>query len=476
MDEIKQKILYLKDVMGFSFHQIAQMLEIDRKYISKIYNDEPLGQSERTSILDSYQGLMINWFKDYPSLKASQAYDWLKDRGVKISYSRVVQYTKPFRRKKAKVYHHLNFLPGEEGQVDWAIMNHPTIGRLYCFVLILSYSRYMFAHFFPRFSFEFFIQGHLMAFSFMQGMPHSLRYDNLKSVVIKRKPEIEYNDRFLNFCRHYGIQIRLCNPGAGNEKGRVERAIRTIKEGFFNTMTNTDSPEAINQSLHRWVEKKNQTIHRGTQKIPTELFKEEKLKPLPLIAWNNVTCHPPAKTTKTGMMIYDTNSYSVPEYLVGHCLSVHSTTTMVTIHDEKNKRVASHPRCFQRYKKIINPLHRSYIRLSSKAKLQRIYEVIKNMHPSIADFLNKNQLHGEDPQMTAYHLFKALKRNSRVMIISCVQECIKRKSPRTATFLSYIHADSHNESVEMVQPKNRELLTLSYTPRSLEEYDDTEKS
>jgi hypothetical protein len=476
MDEIKEKIKYLKDVMKFSFHQIEEVLGIDRKYISKIYNNDPIDRVERTSILDSYRGLIVNWFKDYPSLKATQVYGWLKDRDVKISYPRVVQYTQPLRKKREKVYHHLNFLPGEEGQVDWAIVTHPSIGKLYCFVLILSYSRYLFAHLFPRSSFEFFIQGHLMAFSCMHGLPHSLRYDNLKSVVLKRKPEIRHNPTFLEFCRHYGINIRLCNPGAGNEKGRVERAIRTLKESFFNIMTHAHSLEAINKSLHQWVANKNQIIHRSTQKKPTDLLKEEKLKPLPLIPWNNVTCHPPVKTTKTGMIIYDTNSYSVPDYLVGHSLSIHSTPTTVALYDEKNKRVASHPRCFQRYKRITNPLHRSYSRLSPKAKLQRIYEVIKDMHPALADFLLKNQICGEDPHMSAYHLFKALKGHSRAMIISSIQECIKRKSPRLATFFSYIHAEPENDASETVKPKNTELLTISYTSRSLEEYDDSKKS
>lgn len=472
MDEIKEKIKYLKDVMKLSFHQIEDVLGIDRKYISKIYNDEPIDRVERTSILDSYRGLIVNWFKDYPCLKASQVHDWLKDRGVKISYPRVVQYTQPFRKKRAKVYHHLEFLPGEEGQVDWAIVTHPTIGRLYCFVLILSYSRYLCAHLFSRSSFEFFIQGHLMAFSSMQGLPHSLRYDNLKSVVVKRKPEIEYNPKFLEFCRHYGIKIRLCNPGAGNEKGRVERAIRTLKDSFFNTMVHAHSLEAINKSLHQWVANKNQTIHRSTQKKPRDLLDEEKLKPLPPLPWNNVTCHLPVKTTKTGMIIFDTNSYSVPDYLVGHSLSIHSTPTTVALYDEKNKQVASHPRCFQRYKRITNPLHRSYSRLSSKAKLQRIYEVMKHMHPTLADFLLKNQVCGEDPHMSAYHLFKALKGHSRAMIISSVQECIKRKSPRMATFFSYIHAEPQNDASERVKPKNAELLDISYTSRSLKEYDD----
>jgi len=114
--------------------------------------------------------------------------------------------------------------------VDWCIVNHPAMGRIYGFVFILSYSRYLFAHLFSRSSFEFFIEGHIMAFSSINGVTHSLRYDNLKSVVLKRRPDIEYNPRFLEFSRHYGIEIRLCNPARGNEKGRVERVIRTMRE------------------------------------------------------------------------------------------------------------------------------------------------------------------------------------------------------------------------------------------------------
>jgi hypothetical protein len=135
-----------------------------------------------------------------------------------------------------KVYHQLTFLSGEEAQVDWCFIRHPQLGRLYGFVYILSYSRYLFAHIFPRSSFEFFIEGHLMAFSARGGIPYGIRYDNLASVVLKRGPEVQYNPRFLEFSRHYNLEIRLCNPGAGNEKGRVERAIRTLQETFFNTM------------------------------------------------------------------------------------------------------------------------------------------------------------------------------------------------------------------------------------------------
>jgi hypothetical protein len=119
--------------------------------------------------------LIGGWFKEYPSLKAIQVYIWLKDRDIDISYPLVVKYTRVFRKKKTKVYHCLNFLPGEEAQVDWCFINHPHQGKLACFVLILSYSRYLFAHIFPRFSFEFFIEGHMMAFSDMGGISYGMR-------------------------------------------------------------------------------------------------------------------------------------------------------------------------------------------------------------------------------------------------------------------------------------------------------------
>jgi hypothetical protein len=394
---------------------------------------------------------------------------WLKERGVEISYPRVVQYTRDFRKKKEKIYHPLNFLPGEEGQADWYFINHPDMGKLSGFVLILSYSRYLFAHIFPRSSFEFFIEGHIMAFSVMNGIAHSLRYDNLRTVVLKRRPDIQYNPRFLEFCRHYGVKIRLCNPARSNEKGRVERVIRTMKSTFFN-IANYSTLKTLNQGLHEWVENKNHTIHRATGERPVDLLKEEKLKPLPEIPWKNVYIRPPVKTTKTAMMIFDTNSYSVPDYLVGKPLSIYSTPTTVKIYDE-NKEVASHPRSFERYKQFTNPLHRSYCRLSSKAKMQRIHYIIKNLHPFMADFLLKNQTCGEDPKKTAYEIFKLLKTHSRGMLTSIASECLKRRSPRLKTFFSYLHMEP-TESTEMVQPQNKEILNITYQARKLEEYDD----
>ena len=234
-------------------------------------------------------------------------------------------------------------------------------------------------------------------------------------------------------------------------------------------MEKYSSLKALNQALHEWVDNKNQTVHRATEKIPADLLKEEKLRPLPEKPWNNVCIHPPVKTTKTAMMIFDTNCYSVPDYLVGKSLSIHSTPDKVMIYDGA-KQVASHPRSFDRRRQIINPLHRSYCKLSVKAKIQRIHEAIKNLHPAISDFLVKNQACGEDPRKTAYEIFRLLKSHSRGMLISVASECLKKKSPRLRTLLSYLHIEP--AEAETVQPQNGELLNISYKPRGLKEYDE----
>jgi hypothetical protein len=139
------------------------------------------------------------------------------------------------------------------------------------------------------------------------------------------------------------------------------------------------------------------------------------------------------------------------------------------IYDGSNQ-VASHPRSFDRRRLIINPLHRSYAKLSLKAKIERIHAVIKALHPSLSDFLDKNRAYGEDPQKTAYEIFKLMKSHSRGMLISVASECLNKKSPRLRTFLSYLHMEF--DEAETVQPQKGELLNISYQPRGLEAYDE----
>lgn len=426
---------------------------------------------KRGALLDPYRDLIVQWYHDCPTLKAVQVHRRLIDRRVAVDVTTVVKYTREFRlRKKARVFWPLAFLPGEEGQVDWFFVDHPKLGKLCGFAMILSFSRYSFAHIFPRHSFEFFIEGHLMALRSFGGCPHALRYDNLKSVVITRQP-LAYNPAFLDFAHHFGFEIRLCTPAAGNEKGRVERLIRAIRETFCNTAAHHQSLKALGADLHEWVRRKNETTHRATDAKPIDKLREERLKPLPAGLWTNVVIHPPKKPTKTGLVIFNTNAYSFPDHLGGQEIVVRASVDRVELFTVDQKRVASHQRSFERNKPVINPIHRTVARLSLPAKRDRILAVVRDMDPVMTRFFDAHHIVGEEIHVQAEGLFALLRTHGKAAVLSAVRESIAHGSPRLSSVRALLEPTSAVPAAD-VRPQDPRILDIDYRPRSLEDYDD----
>jgi transposase len=193
-----QEVRQLYEVERLSLRQIVQKLQISRKTVSRIIQDAPLKKPTRKLLCQPYDRLIREWYQEYPFIKATQVYERLKSYGFGGGYGTVKRYTYPLRQKKPNAFHELTFLPGEEAQIDWMEWRFP-FGVLYGFVYLLAYSRYLFVQFYPRHSLEFFLDGHLKAFQKIGGVPHRHRYDNLKSVVLKRTPEITFNPQFLEF-------------------------------------------------------------------------------------------------------------------------------------------------------------------------------------------------------------------------------------------------------------------------------------
>jgi transposase len=214
MDEaLKIQVKHLREVEGLSLRQIATKLKIARKTVSRIIGEEKIVKPPSPSILQPYERLIEEWYKDYPFLRATQAYQRLKSYGYEGSYETVKRGTQRFRQKRPTAFHELEFVSGEEGQADWAEWRLAS-GPVYGFVYILAWSRYAVARFYPRQSLEFFLDGHLRAFREIGGVAHRHRYDNLRVVVLRRKPELQLNAQFLDFARHFGFSIHVCNPGS----------------------------------------------------------------------------------------------------------------------------------------------------------------------------------------------------------------------------------------------------------------------
>jgi len=464
---VESQVRHLYEVEHLSIRQIAKKLRMARKTVGRVIRNERVMRSFPDSILRSYEGLIDQWYQQYPFLKASQVYDRLRHYDFKGSYTTVSVWTRKYRQKKRRAYHELTFLPGEEAQVDWMEERFPW-GATYGFVMILAYSRYLFVRFYPRQSLEFFLQGHIEAYREMAGVAHRHRYDNLKSVVVERSPELKFNAQFLDFARHYGFSIHPCNPYRANEKGRVERAIRDIRD--FLRVNSFEDLRDLNRKLGLWRVQRNQRIHRATERAPVEALKEEKLKVLPAIPYRPYRVVL-ASLSKTGFVEFETNRYSVPSSYAEMPCEVFAYPDHLEVMIKGN-RIAYHPRIFDRREKIELPAHRETLLLvTPQFKAKRIYELMDQMDPTLQQFLQEGQQEGQDPMVAAYDLFKLLKQVSKAMLLSAVREANRMKIFKTRYVQSLLQV-LQPLPPNPLYPQEPRLLEIDYERRNLKDYDE----
>ena len=122
------------------------------------------------------------------------------------------------------VYRRVVTLAGEQAQVDWGTFGTVRIGHgtraVSGFVMVLGYSRALFALFTLDQTLESFLRGHVAAFKAFGGSARTLVYDNLRSAVLDRRgTAIQFHPRVLELAGHYHFAPQPCTPGRGNEKG-----------------------------------------------------------------------------------------------------------------------------------------------------------------------------------------------------------------------------------------------------------------
>ena len=193
----------------------------------------------------------------YPRLRATRLFEMVKARGYPgsvVQLRRAVRLIRP--AATATVYRRLTTLAAEEAQVDWGAFGSIRIGRgvrpLSGFVMVLSYSRAIFALFTVDQTLESFLRGHVEAFQTWPGVARTLVYDNLRSAVLERAgTAIRFHPRLLELAGHYHFAPRPCTPGRGNEKGKVERQIQYLRHAFFAARTFVDVDD-LNAQFRRW--------------------------------------------------------------------------------------------------------------------------------------------------------------------------------------------------------------------------------
>jgi transposase len=203
----------------------------------------------RFMIMDPFRELVTEQLTRYPSLRATRLYDMLKDRGFTGSVRTLRRFVAEVRpAPKSEVYLRLpEPLPGKQSQCDWAHVGKVAVPggerALWLFVMILSYSRALWAEFVFELTADSLRRSLVRAASSFGGVTRQWLFDNPKSIVLERQGDaVRFHPHLLEVTAHYHVLPRLCAVGKGNQKGRVERAIRFLRERFLADPSTTSPP------------------------------------------------------------------------------------------------------------------------------------------------------------------------------------------------------------------------------------------
>jgi hypothetical protein len=257
----------------------------------------------------------------------------------------------------------LHFEPGECVQVDWGHAGVVHVGntrrRLSVFVMVLCYSRMLYVEFTLTQSMEQFLGCHQNGFDYFGGSVRRVMVDNLKSAVLSHpagQPAV-LNPRYLDFANHYGFEVRACNVGAANEKGRVENGVRYVKSNFLRGLE-LDAFAPINPAARHWLDHvANVREHGETHRRPIDRFEEErpKLLPLPLAPYD-VGAGRPVPASSRFRVVLDTNRYSVPSEYAGARLILRVYPDKLLIYHQHHL-IAEHARSYERRRDFLHPDH-----------------------------------------------------------------------------------------------------------------------
>jgi len=293
-----------------------------------------------------------------------KVYELLRDEGYRGSESGVQVYIWKQRREKKRpqVYLPLEFDPGADAQVDWgeaqAIIGGQQV-TVQMFVMRLCYSRRRLVVVYPTQRQECFLDGHVRAFHFFEGVPQQVSYDNLKTAVkrLLKGRNREEQQQFVALRSHYLFESRFCTPGQGHEKGGVESDVGFSRRNFMVPMPNVTSFAELNALLlERCRADDERTVDRQAKSIG-QLWAEEcpRLRSLPE---HDFACCVSRTVTLNGygQVQFETNRYSVPADKAQHKLVLKAYPFHIEVLDQ-SEVIARHPRCYEQQQDILDPLH-----------------------------------------------------------------------------------------------------------------------
>ena len=365
-------------VQGKSIKEIARDLRISRNTVRKILRSGETSISYEREVQPRPR--LGRWKTDLDRMLTTNVGNAVRERltlirlfeelralGYEGGYDAVRRYARLWSRdhasQTAAAFVPLSFAPGEAYQFDWSheivVMNGATV-TVKVAHMRLCHSRMMSARAYPRETQEMVFDAHERAFAFFRGACTRGIYDNMKTAVdaIFVGKDRRYNRRFLQMCSHHLVEPVACTPASGWEKGQVENQVGLVRERFFTPRLRVKTYDELNAWLtdkcvayakaHPHPDRPEQTVW--------EVFEEERPKLVPYRGRFDGFHALPASVSKTCLVRFDNNKYSVNASAVGRPVEIHAYADRIIIRQD-GRAVAEHARRYGRGETIYDPWH-----------------------------------------------------------------------------------------------------------------------
>src|SRR6516164_6201745 len=365
-------------VKGKSIKEIVRELKVSRNTVRKVLRSgatsfEYLRTVQPRPKLGSWRADLDRMLSDNEAktvrerLTLIRIFEELRGLGYAGSYDAVRRYARKWQASRgeaiAEAYVPLSFAPGEAYQFDWShevvLINGVTVTVKVAHVR-LCHSRMLFARAYPRETQEMVFDAHNRAFAFFKGACTRGIYDNMKTAVetVFIGKDCQFNRRFLRMCGHYLVEPTACTPASGWEKGQVENQVGVVRERFFTPRLRVASYDELNAWLldrcvayakaHKHPELGDRTIWQA--------FEAERPQLVPIPGRFDGFHATQASVSKTCLVRFDNNKYSVAARAVGRPVEIQAYADRIVIRQD-GAIVGEHRRRFGRGETIYDPWH-----------------------------------------------------------------------------------------------------------------------
>jgi transposase len=275
---------------GVPIKAIARELGVGRNTVRRALRRKGPPTYRRTpepGKLEPFKDYLLARLSEFPELSAAALLEEIRAQGYEGGISILKDFTRPYRKRRREPVVRFETPPGLQAQVDWAELGrHELDGQevgLHLFVMVLGFSRALYAEAVTAADLATFLACHARAFAFFGGMPAEVLYDNAKVVVLERTAAgPRYNPGLLDFAGRYGFAPRLCRPYRARTKGKVERSIGYLRDRFF-CGRRFSGLEDLNAQLLAWLDAvANRREHATTGERPIDRLAREGLTPFAL--------------------------------------------------------------------------------------------------------------------------------------------------------------------------------------------------